>query len=157
MLGGTQADTTIKAIDYDSEENHLIAGISYDTSIIGTVATASNFKPFIGYLSACEYKWMVSFDSLEGYDITTAKFNNDRTLAAFSTEVKDNQLYRSILRTSDGGVVATYPKCHSSTYVAGREAAVSIAIYGPENDYRLFTADPSQSNLIFCKYTPTGG
>ncbi len=51
---------------------------------------------------------MFTYDSLEGYDVQTAKFNEDGSLAGFSTEVKNNEQWRKILRTSDGGTVATY-------------------------------------------------
>lgn len=146
----------MKAVDFDSNENILIAGISHDTSLMGSMTVTSNFKPFVGFISACEYQWLNTFNSLEGHDITTAKFNNDASLAAFSTEVKDDQIIRTIIRVSDGGIVATYQKCHSSTYASGRSAALSLQIFGPENDYRMFTAEPSSTTYVFCKFTPTG-
>ncbi len=90
VLGGTQGDTFFKAIDYDTNENILIGGISYDTSLVGSMNTLNSFKPFIGYLSACEYKWLYSYDNLKGYDLNIAKINDDGTLAAFSTEVYSN-------------------------------------------------------------------
>ncbi len=124
--------------------------------MIGDIQDSNSFKPFIGLLSACEYTWLNTFDSLEGYDVSTAKFNNDGTLAVFSTDVKDDQHLKSIVRVSDGTIMYTYEKCHSSTYNTGRTSALSLAIYGPENDYRMFSAEPSSTSIVFCKYTPTG-
>ncbi len=156
VLGGSQGDTIIRSIDSDANENILVAGISYDTSLVGSLQDSNSFKPFIGYLSACEYQWLNTIDSLEGYDISTAKLNNDGTLAAFSTDVKNDQHLKIILRTSDGTKVFTYEKCHSSTYNTGRTAALSLGIYGPESDYVMFSAEPSSTDIIFCKYTPSG-
>ncbi len=55
VLGGASANTIIKAIDTDPNESILLGGISYDESMIGELTDSSSFKPFIGYLSACEY------------------------------------------------------------------------------------------------------
>ncbi len=58
---------------------------------------------------------------------------------------------------SDGSTIATYNKCHASaTYEVGREAAVSLTIYGSETDYVMLTAEPTMSQMVFCKYTPSG-
>ncbi len=57
---------------------------------------------------------------------------------------------------SDGSAIATYDKCHTSTYEVGREAALSLIIYGTESDYVMLTAEPTVSQMVFCKYTPSG-
>ncbi len=107
-------------------------------------------------MSACEYLWLNTFDSLEGFDVSTAKLSNDGTIAAFSTDVKNGQHLKTIVRTSDGSRVFTYDKCHSSTYFAGRSPALSLSIHGSESDYVMFTAEPSSTHILFCKYTTSG-
>ncbi len=154
VLGGDLDNTIIKAIDYDADENIFIGGISYDTSLVGSIT--DNFKPFIGYFTACEFQWMHTFNTLQDFDITKVDMNDDGSLAVFSTDVKDDQIWRSIVRTSDGSTVATYQKCHSSTYVSGRSAALSLSLFGSETDYLMYTAEPSSTSIVFCKYTPSG-
>ncbi len=53
VVGGNNGDTYIQAFDRDSFDFLAIGGISYDTSFVGSMAVANNFKPFIGYFARC--------------------------------------------------------------------------------------------------------
>lgn len=60
------------------------------------------------------------------------------------------------MKASDGTAIATFRKCHSGSYVSGRESALSLAIKGSENDFLMVSAEPVDGIMVYCKYTPAG-